>query len=269
MPVQPAPEKHEPVALPPPPIVAPAPPPATTATHAPRTQPAPTPPQVVIVKPTTQPGPIDEKVAYAIGYAAGRRTRERLEEDGRTVDDVMVMRGILDGLDGRDPTFSPQEVRAALAEALAYTQQRRAEKQYADNPSFRKTADENLQKSRALLDQNAEMAQVEVQPDGVQVQEITPGTGRIVGNAKSFTVKGLRVSLADGTLIQSTEGDQTEKISATDALPALLDVLRGMRVGTRCRVWLPPDKAYGLAGKPPEVGPNEAIEYEFELVGAE
>ena len=70
-------------------------------------------------------------------------------------------------------------------------------------------------------------------------------------------------------LFGGTDGDQTAKFAAGDALSGLMDAMRSMKVGTRSRVWLPPDKAYGLTGKLPVVGPNQAIEYEFELVNAE
>jgi FKBP-type peptidyl-prolyl cis-trans isomerase len=271
----PAPEKHEPVGLPPLPTVPAAP---VAVTH-PVTQPAgqpvvppiaqPVPPPAPVVRATTQPGPIDDKVMYLFGYAAGKRLHDQLEADGRAGDNLADFKGYIDGLSGHDPAYSRQDMEAAFADYLAYTQQRRAEKLYADNPSFRKRADENLQKSRALLDQNAEMAQVDTRPDGVQMQETNAGTGRVVGNAKTLTVKNLRVSLADGTLVKSTDGDQTEKIATADLLPALIDAVHGMRVGTKCRIWLPPDKAYGLTGKPPVIGPNQAVEYEFELVNAE
>jgi FKBP-type peptidyl-prolyl cis-trans isomerase FklB len=281
--VPPLPEKHDAVAMPPLPV-APAAPVAhvpTVPTPPPTTQPA-APPQNTshnaapalpagppIAKPATQPGPLDEKLSYAIAYAVGKRMHDLLSDDGRTADVPAEMKGFVDGMSGHEPAYSRQDVQAAFAEFQAYTFQRRAEKQYADNPSFRKNADDNLKKSRAVLEQNAEMAGVDVRPDGVQVLEITPGSGRIVGNAKTLTVRNLRVSLADDTLVKNTEGDQTEKINAADALPALMEAVRGMRVGTRCRIWLPPEKAYGLPGKPPVIGPNEAIEYEFELSNAE
>ena len=259
--------KHEPVAPPPAPAapVAAVQPAATT--HAPTTQPVAPPPPIPAA--ATQPGPIDDRAAYGIGYSAGKRIHDRLSEDGRTADDLVVMKGFIDGLSDRDPAYPRAEVLEAFAEFQAYAQQRRAEKLYADNPSFRKQADENLQKSRALLDQNAEMAGVDVRPDGVQVQTLAEGNGRVVGNARTLTVKTLRVSLADGTTVKTTEGDQTEKIAVTDALPALVDAIRGTKVGGKIRVWLPPDKAYGLTGKSPVIGPNQAIEYEFELVNAE
>jgi FKBP-type peptidyl-prolyl cis-trans isomerase len=218
---------------------------------------------------TTQPGPIDDRVSYGIGYAAGRRIHDRLEQDGRTADPLQVLKGLIDGLGDRDPSYPRQDVQAAFSEFQAYTLQRRAEKLYADNPAFRKRADENLKKSRAILDQNAELAGVEVRPDGVQVQLLAPGNGRVVGNAKVVVVKNLRVSLADGTLVTATDPDQTDKFAAGDALAGLMDAIRGMKLGTRARVWLPPDRAYGLTGKPPVVGPNQGIEYEFELAGVE
>ena len=260
-------EKHEPVAPPPPPVVTTAAP--VTTVKAAATQPVLSQPAMPMPVASTQPGPIDDRVAYAIGYSAGRRIHDRLEEDGRTADDLLVLKGVIDGLGDRDPAYPRQDVEAAFAEFQAYTLQRRAEKMYADNPAFRKRADENMKKSQAILDQNAEMAGVEVLPDGVQVQTLTPGTGRVVGNAKTLTVKNLRVSLADGTLVTASDADQPQNVAAGDAMPALMDAIRGMKIGTRVRVWLPPDKAYGLTGRPPVVGPNQAIEYELELIDAQ
>jgi FKBP-type peptidyl-prolyl cis-trans isomerase FklB len=253
-------ERHEPV-LPPSivPVVQPTAPPV-------RIQPHPVAPANIA---TTQPGPIDDKVAYAIGYSAGRRIHDRLQDAGRTADPLLVMKGLIDGLGDHDPAYSRQDMQAEFAEFQAYTQQRTAEMQYADNPAFRKRADENLKKSQAVLDQNAEMAGVDVRPDGVQIQILSPGNGHVVGNSHVLTFKNLRVSLADGTLVQSSEPDQMEKLVTSDLLPVLTDVLRDMKVGIKCRIWLPADKAYGLTGKPPRIGPNQAVEYEFELVSAD
>lgn len=253
-------DKHEPVAPPPLPSSVPEPP-----VHPVKTQPA-TPPMPVAA---TQPGPIDDRLAYTLGFAAARRLRDQLSEDDRKADPMQVLRGMMDGISDHDPAYPQAGVQQEFAEFQAYNQQRRAEKLYADNPSFRKQADDNLKKSRALLDQNAEMAGVDVRPDGVQIQVLAPGNGRVVGNAHTLTVKNLRVSLADGTMLKSTGGDAQEKIPVSDILPAVVDAIRGQKTGVKCRVWLPPDKAFGLVGKPPVIGPNQAIEYEFELANAE
>ena len=79
----------------------------------------------------------------------------------------------------------------------------------------------------------------------------------------------LRVSLADGTLVSATEPGHPAKVEVADLLPAVADACRGMRVGDRVRLMVPGEKAYGLAGKPPAIGPNQAMEYDLRLVGAE
>jgi FKBP-type peptidyl-prolyl cis-trans isomerase len=261
----PAVEKHQPV--PPPPLPASAPPAPESApvvVPAVTSRPAP-----VVVAPTTQPGPIPDQVAYGMGYAAGARIRARLIEDGRPADDMEILSGVIAGLGNHDPAFSRDEIQARFAEFQAYSLQRRAEKQYADDPGFRKLADDNMQRSRALMAQNAELANVQVLADGVQREVIKPGTGRVIDNAKILTVVNLKVSLADGTLLKATEPGMQLKLAVADCLPALIDASRGMKVGGVWRVLIPPEKAYGLAGKPPLIGPNESVEYEIELFAAE
>jgi FKBP-type peptidyl-prolyl cis-trans isomerase len=266
--VQPSvPVKHRPVPPPPPPQLGTATPePVQRAKPIPTTQPATIP--TAVITPTTQPGPIDEKVAYAIGYSVGRRIHARLSEDGRDANNLQVLNGILAGMDGREPVYPREDIQAAFAQFQAYTLQRRAEKQYADDPAFRKLADENLQISHALMAQNAEMVNVESRPDGVQVLLLKAGAGPVLGGAKSLTIN-LKVSLADGTLVKANLPGKPQVIAATDCLPSVIDASREMKVGGTWRVLVPPDKAYGLSGKSPLIGPNQAIEYEVELVAIE
>ena len=143
-----------------------------------------------------------DKVGYGISHAAGRRIHDRLKEDGRTADPLKIIRGMMDGpLEDKDPALQPAGSGSCIQGFPGILRCSVARRRTTPTiPAFRKQADDNLQKSRAILDQNAEMAGVEVRPDGVQVQVLSPGNGRAVGNAKMLTVKNLRVSLADGTL---------------------------------------------------------------------
>jgi len=218
--------------------------------------------------PTSQPVKVDDRFSYATGYTFGQRIRQRLMEDDRTADTATIIKGVTDGLEGHDPAYPAEEVEAAFAKVRAVIEQRRAEKLYQTDPAFRKLADDNAARSKRLLEHNAEMAGVDTMPNGVQVQVIEPGNGRVIANAK-FVTGNFTVSLADGALVHASEPGKPSRMATADVLPALLEATRGMHVGAKWRVILPPEQAYGLPGKPPVIGPNQAIQYELELTGAE
>jgi FKBP-type peptidyl-prolyl cis-trans isomerase len=211
---------------------------------------------------------VDDRFSYATGYTFGSRIRERLMEDERTADTATIIKGVTDGLEGHDPAYPREEVEAAFAKVREVIEQRRAEKLYQHDPAFRKLADDNAAHSAKLLEHNGELAGVETMPNGVQVQIIEPGDGRVIGNA-TFVTGNFTVSLADGALVRASEPGKPSRVATANVLPALLEATRGMHVGAKWRVVLPPEQAYGLAGKPPVIGPNQAIQYELELVGAE
>ncbi len=270
---------HDPVLPPPLPPVGPPPAsqPATAAVvvppvpkpqpaTAPATQPAVAPPAPAVT--VTPAVPVPDPVAYWAGLAAGRRVRQRLAEDGRGFDDLAVLKGFIDGLADHETAYPRADVQAAADQLQANVLQRRAERRSADEPAFRRLADDDQQRSRDLLAVNAKLVGVRVRPDGVQVRVLRDGTGRPVAGAKVIAAR-LSVSLADGTLLAAADPAGPARLALADCLPALADAARDMRVGDRWQVVLPPERAYGLAGNPPMVGPNQALAYELEVVEAQ
>ena len=157
----------------PPPPVAGTKPPATAPTSMPVVAAPPVPPPAV----ATQP-PIDPRALYGWAYAAGLHVHEHMAEDGRPAgDQTLIMQAFLDGLAAKNPTYTKDELRAAAAEAESYLQMQRAKRAYADDPKFRRDADENAAQGRALLDRAAREAGVQVRPDAVQVQVVEPAEG--------------------------------------------------------------------------------------------
>jgi FKBP-type peptidyl-prolyl cis-trans isomerase len=250
---------------------------ATEPTKPPAVPPPAPAPSPKVAPPASQPAPaisataalpIPDPVAYWAGLTAGRRIRARLMEDGRGFDDTVVLKGVIDGLTDRDPAYPRAAVQAAVDQLQANVLERRAEKRAADDPAFRRLAEDNGQHTRDLLAENAKLPDVKIRPDGVQVRILHDGTGRPVAAARSATLK-LTVSLLDGTLIAAGDPARPSKVELADALPALVETLRTMRVGDRWQIVVPPEKGYGLAGDPPMIGPNQAVAYDVELVDAE
>jgi FKBP-type peptidyl-prolyl cis-trans isomerase FklB len=260
-----------PIAPPPPgPLTRPdpVPLPRTEPAVAPTTQSTPVVTPPAAAPPPSQPEVIDDRVKYWMAYMKGKQLREALQQGGASPDDLNIIRGVLDGLQGHDPAYSRQEIEDQIARMLSMDAQKKAGQKYADDPSFRKLADENMKKSRDTIEQYAQMDGTETRGDGVLVRVLDPGNGRVMGNAKSITIK-VRVELADGSLVKETDPSRTITISPADLLPALAEDCRGMKVGAHWRLLLPPEQAYGLAGKPPLVGPNQALIYDIQLTGAQ
>jgi FKBP-type peptidyl-prolyl cis-trans isomerase len=224
-------------------------------------------PPVVNTQPPIRPDLMDDRVKILKAYEAGKKLRDQLLQAGANPDDLNIVQAFTTGLQGKEPPFTQKEAETLLDKANWVARQKSAETLYANDPGFRQLADENMKRSRAAIDQYSQMDGTETRNDGVLVHVIDPGNGRVIGNAKSITVR-VRVCLADGTLVKATEPGQTVTVATADLLPALADACRGMKVGGHWRLVLPPE-VYGLAGKPPLIGPNQAVIYNLELVGAQ
>lgn len=218
--------------------------------------------------PTTQPTSCDVKLAYAAGLDFGTELREMLKSDNMTADQAMILRGVLDGLNDLPLLYSQEEMQKASQHVERFTALRRAQMQYASNPEFKRIADENLARSQALLKENGAIEGTETLPNGVQVKVLKEGSGRVMGNAKKITVN-CEISLADGTLIRSTEAGKPMTVQTANLLPDVVEAMEGMHLGAKWKIVVPPDRAFGLGGKSPLIGPNQAVALMIELISAE
>jgi FKBP-type peptidyl-prolyl cis-trans isomerase len=224
----------------------------------------------IIAAPATQPAPrkADPKMAYAVGLGLGQRLRETMLRDGITADHDLIVRGLVDGLNDLPSLYPDDEMMAAIAKIEATLRTRAAEKLVASDPSVRKLAEDNLARSRKFLEMNAKMTGVEILPGGVQVRVLKTGDGKVVGNSK-WVIAKFEVALADGTVVDGTEDDKPRRVPTLRLPPPVLEAIRPMRVGSKWQIALPPEQAHGLAGKPPIIGPNQALMVDVELVGVE
>src|SRR5580698_5243537 len=119
--------------------------------------------------PTTQPTSCDVKLAYAAGLDFGVELREMLKADNMTADQAMILRGVLDGLNDLPLLYSQEEMQKASQHVERFAALRRAQVQYASNPEFKRIADENLNRSQALLKENGAIEGTETLPNGIEV----------------------------------------------------------------------------------------------------
>jgi FKBP-type peptidyl-prolyl cis-trans isomerase len=204
----------------------------------------------------------EQEISYGIGFYLGREIREGLALDGVQVDAQDVVAGFGEGLRDLDPSVPVSEFEAALGQVHARLQARMVERLLSDDPQFRRRSEENLAHGRAFRDEFGQKSGVVTLPDGIQYTVLAPGTGASPGPTGTV-VLNVRITHVDGTEISRAEGLE---VRVDRMVEAGAEVLPRMKAGARWVVAIPPDLAYGAAGLPPAIGPNETLLVEVELV---
>lgn len=208
------------------------------------------------------PRPDADTAAYGVGFYVGEEIRAGLEEDGLELNTQLVARGFIDGLEGRDPRFDREEIEAVLQAVHEEMEARMVARWKKEDPAFAQLAADNLEKAKAFIEAQQEDPFVKTLPSGALYKVVASGDGPSPTDGDRIVVnyKGL---LIDGRTFDAGEAIELEMNDLRRGGGA---VLEQMQVGDHWYVALPPDLAYGEAGHPPRVGPNEAVIFDVELL---
>lgn len=186
------------------------------------------------------------KASYAIGMAFGHN----LQQQGIDVDTGLFLRGLKD-LQSGTTLLTPQEAQLAINE---FRQKTHAE-----------LAATNKVEGEAFLAKNKNQPGVVTLPDGLQYKIITDGSGTMPTSDDTATVN------YRGTFIDGKEFDSSDKaghpaqFAVTHVIHGWTEALMKMKVGSKWRLFLPPDLAYGEQGRP-GIPPNSVLVFDVELL---
>ena len=197
----------------------------------------------------------EEQASYAIGVDIGSTMRQGPAE----IDMQSLMQGISDGLADRDLLMSNEEINQVLGEFAMRMQQAEAERTAS-------LAQSNLQEGAAYLVDNGSRSEVVTTASGLQYEVLVQGDGPKPTPSDRVTVH------YRGTLIDGTEFDATDRFGdpASFTLGGVIagwtEVLQLMNVGSKYRVVIPSELAYGARGSGRTIGPNATLVFEIELL---
>lgn len=189
-----------------------------------------------------------QKASYGIGLNMGRSL----------VDVPALMKGLSDGMAEVDPPFTHDEIQAAMTAFSEAIQAAAAEKGIAEGEEF--------------LAGNRARDGVTTTASGLQYEVLEQGDGPTAQSGQ-IAVLHYRGTLPDGSVFDSSYDDdpatedQPASFGVDNVIPGFSEALQLMAVGSRFRVVIPSDLAYGTAGAPPNIGPNQVLIFEIELVG--
>jgi FKBP-type peptidyl-prolyl cis-trans isomerase len=216
--------------------------------------------------PTTPPAPklTDAEVKDISSYILGLQSSQRFASSGLLTSDIDMDafgKGFTAGLEGAEPAYPEAKLRAAM-EALGSTVQARQAK----------AAEENLAAGNAFLAENGKREGVKTTASGMQYEVLKQGgdkkyvapEGANPDNNTRFMVN-YRGTLIDGTEFDKSPEGQTFPMTL-QVIPGFKEALTSMTVGSKWKIFLPANLAYGPRPAGPKIGANSALIFELELV---
>jgi FKBP-type peptidyl-prolyl cis-trans isomerase FklB len=202
-----------------------------------------------------KPEALQDKASYIIGLNLGKSLKT---QDVPTNPDLIIQ-GLRDGLAGSTPLLTDEEIQAAMQEFQDQMMAQQQAKRQAEGET-------NLKTSQAFLDQNKARKEVKTTASGLQYEVIKEGSGPAPKPTDQVTVN-YRGTLPDGKVFDSSyDRGEPATFPVNGVIPGWVEALQLMKPGAKYKIYLPPALAYGENGAGGDIGPNQALVFEVELI---
>lgn len=195
---------------------------------------------------------LEEQACYGIGYQTGHQLTQQ-QFEGFSVE--ALLEGLTDALNRQAPQVSPDQINAAFKEINSRLQQAEASK-----------AKEMAADGEAFLAENAKRDEVTVTASGLQYEIISEGSGE--KPVAASTVKThYHGTLIDGTVFDSSyDRGQPAEFPVNGVIAGWTEALQMMPVGSKWRLYVPYQLAYGEQGAGGAIAPYSTLIFDVELL---
>ncbi|RYZ96528.1 MAG: FKBP-type peptidyl-prolyl cis-trans isomerase [Moraxellaceae bacterium] len=189
-------------------------------------------------------------------YGVGRQMGEQLASnpfDG--VDADAVAQGVIDALNDTDSQVARPELEEAFRTIGTRMQERQAQQAKAQSKI-----------GEIFLAENAKKEGVTVTDSGLQYEVITMGTGP-KPTAQARVKTHYHGTLIDGTVFDSSvQRGEPIDFPVGGVIAGWTEALQLMPVGSKWRLYIPHELAYGERGAGPTIAPYSALIFDVELL---
>ncbi|OQB64944.1 MAG: FKBP-type 22 kDa peptidyl-prolyl cis-trans isomerase [Bacteroidetes bacterium ADurb.Bin145] len=203
-----------------------------------------------------------KSVSDTLSYAFGIVNYNALVNDSLMLDPMLVAKAMLDGKKG-EPAMSDDEARAFIMVYVNKREEDRAAKQAEQNKVLYK---DYIMQNEEFLQKNKEKQGVTVTPSGLQYEVIKMGTGA-KPTAESTVKVHYTGTLVDGTKFDSSvDRGQPAEFPVSGVIQGWTEALQLMPVGSKFKIYLPENIAYGANGAGDVIKPFSTLIFEVELL---
>ncbi len=195
---------------------------------------------------------LEQHASYGIGLQMGQQLADN-PFDG--LDIAAVAAGLAAAFYGDEPEVSEDQIRAAFEVISARMQEAQAEQAKLASGA-----------GEAFLAENAKKAGVTVTASGLQFEVLVQGDGE--KPSRSSTVRThYHGTLIDGTVFDSSYNrGQPAEFPVGGVIAGWTEALQMMPVGSKYRLYIPHQLAYGERGAGAAIAPFSALVFDVELL---
>lgn len=191
-------------------------------------------------------------------YGIGVNIAKSFKRDEVDIDLELLVKGMKDVMAGDRLMIPEKELRRAMNSFQGELRQKAAARN-------RIAAVDNKKKGEDFLVANKSKDGVVTLASGVQYKILKAGDGKQPTEVDSVECY-YRGTLLDGTEFDSTEPGHPATLKVAQLIPGWKEALKLMPAGSRWQLYIPPQLAYGPRGVGSDIGPNETLVFEVELL---
>lgn len=203
---------------------------------------------------------------YMQGFGQGHDLYKQYTLQGIELDEELILQAFKDGLSGKDPSMTEDDMRKALPQIQTYLSDK-------FNANMRERAAVMKAEGETFLADNKKKEGVKTLQSGLQYKVLKPGKGETP--KKTDTVK----VHYKGALLDGSEFDNSYKkgspltLQVSRFIPGWSEAMQLMKVGDKWQLWIPPELGYKETGVQDQgrqiIPPNATLVFEVELLGIE
>lgn len=197
-----------------------------------------------------------DKISYALGMSMANNFRSSGIKEINVND---FAQGLDDAFNGKDMKMTYDEAKNVIREYFtAMEQELQAQAQAA--------AKVNEEAGKSYLEANAKRPEVITTASGLQYEVLTEGNGP-QASAQDQVMVHYTGRLIDGTVFDSSvERGEPATFGVTQVIPGWVEALQLMKAGSKWRLHIPSNLAYGPQGAGGIIGPNATLIFDVELL---
>lgn len=193
-----------------------------------------------------------QKLSYGLGLNIGGGIAQQGVPE---LDLDAVVAGIRESIGGQEPRLTQDELTAVISRV-----------QQAEADKLQQLATDNLQKGEAFLKENGTREGIVTTESGLQYEILQAGEGDSP-SAESIVNTHYHGTLIDGSVFDSSvERGEPIEFAVNQVIPGWTEALQLMKAGSKWRLYVPANLAYGEYSPGSDIPSQSALVFEVELL---